>query len=293
MFHRPKTESSAPIEKPVQGSAEKSVKETKAIQSSVMTGLDSPESQAGSRRANNTIRKEGQATMATYSSSSDDSRNETAGTAASARNEIPAAPAFHRPGVPAAARAASPYAPVYGAPTGFTSHSSLANDPALANGRKLVVGEGINLSGEIEACDHLIVEGKVEAALKGARVLDIAETGVFYGTVEIDEATIAGRFEGDLTVNGRLTIRSTGSITGAIAYKELAVEAGATLDGKISPVRGGDLRKAQDPKSRTAVDPSLYKTRGKEDMGQPMRSSAFAQNGTELPFSEKETAAAE
>ncbi|HRC26334.1 MAG TPA: polymer-forming cytoskeletal protein, partial [Alphaproteobacteria bacterium] len=203
---------------------------------------------------------------------------------------------FHRPGVPAAARPASPYAPVYGAPTGFTPHTSLANDPALANGRKLVVGEGINLSGEIEACDHLIVEGKVEAALKGARVLDIAETGVFYGTVEIDEATIAGRFEGDLTVNGRLTIRATGSITGAIAYKELAVEAGATLDGKISPVRDrGEARKQQpqDPsRARNAIDPSIYKAR-KDDMTSSLRGPAFAQSGTELPFSEKETAAAE
>lgn len=104
------------------------------------------------------------------------------------------------------------------------------------DGRRLVVGEGISLSGEIEACDVLIVEGTIEAALKGARILEIAETGVFYGAVEIEEATVAGRFEGDLTVNGRLTIRSSGSITGSIAYKELAVEAGAVLDGKVTPL---------------------------------------------------------
>lgn len=295
MFHRPKTESSGPAGKTAQVPAEKSTRETlKAIQSPATIGAVSPPRQAEPDNTNRTIRKEGQATMATYSSNSDDSRNETTGSPASARNEVPAAPAFHRPGVPAAARPASPYAPVYGAPTGFTPHSSLANDPALANGRKLVVGEGINLSGEIEACDHLIVEGKVEAALKGARVLDIAETGVFYGTVEIDEATIAGRFEGDLTVNGRLTIRATGSITGAIAYKELAVEAGAVLDGKIGPARDrGDARKAQDAnKQRTAIDPSMYKAR-KDEMTSSMRSPAFAQNGSELPFSEKETAAAE
>ena len=92
------------------------------------------------------------------------------------------------------------------------------------------------MSGEIESCDLLVVEGTVEAALKGASVLEISESGMFYGTVEINEATIAGKFEGDLTVNGRLTVRATGSITGAIAYKELAVEAGATIDGKITPL---------------------------------------------------------
>lgn len=298
MFHRPKTESpTTPPAASASTLSDKSEKETpKTIHSPVISASGFSSGQVNPGSANTTIRKEGQSTMATYSSNSDDSRNDTAGAPAAARTDIPAAPAFHRPGVPAAARPASPYAPVYGGPTGFTPHTSLANDPALANGRKLVVGEGINLSGEIEACDHLIVEGKVEAALKGARVLDIAETGVFYGTVEIDEATIAGRFEGDLTVNGRLTIRATGSITGAIAYKELAVEAGATLDGKISPVRDRGEARKQTPdqaRARNTIDPSIYKAR-KDDMNSSLRAPAFAQSGTELPFSsEKETAAAE
>ncbi len=103
--------------------------------------------------------------------------------------------------------------------------------------RILTIGPGITMSGEIEACDELIVQGTVEAALKGARNLDIYETGTFYGTVEIEEAVVAGRFEGDLTVNGRLTIRQTGAITGAISYRELEVEAGAVLDGKVTPLK--------------------------------------------------------
>jgi len=67
-----------------------------------------------------------------------------------------------------------------------------------ASGRQLSIGQGITMSGEIEACDHLVVEGTVEAALKGASLLEITESGSFFGTVEIEEATIAGRFEGDI-----------------------------------------------------------------------------------------------
>lgn len=123
----------------------------------------------------------------------------------------------------------SGYAPSYGA----------TPDASVSTGRKLVIGEGITMSGEIEACDHLVVEGTVEATLKGASILDVAQAGMFFGAVEINEATIAGRFEGDITVNGRLTVRSTGTITGTLSYKELAVEAGATIDGKINPLREG------------------------------------------------------
>lgn len=117
--------------------------------------------------------------------------------------------------------------------------------------RRLVIGQGITMSGEIESCDHLIVEGTIEAALKGANVLHVAESGTFYGAVDIEEATIAGRFEGELTVNGRLTVRSSGSITGTIAYKELAIEAGAVIDGKLSPLKAGEA-KASAPKKPQA-----------------------------------------
>lgn len=102
--------------------------------------------------------------------------------------------------------------------------------------RRLIIGRGITMSGEIESCDTLVVEGTVEAALKGAKILDVSETGMFYGTVEIEEAVISGRFEGDIMVTGRLTITSTGSVTGSVAYGELAIEAGATIDGRISPL---------------------------------------------------------
>lgn len=118
--------------------------------------------------------------------------------------------------------------------------------------RRLVIGQGITMSGEIEACDYLLVEGTLEAALKGAKILDIAECGTFYGSVEIEEATVAGRFEGELTVNGRLTIKSGGSVTGSVAYKELSVEAGATLDGKISPLASVGAAKAEAPKKNMA-----------------------------------------
>jgi len=139
---------------------------------------------------------------------------------------------FTRPGIGQAT--GQPGRPAY------PGYPGAANSPAYAAGgdsdRKLMIGKGITLSGEIEECDHLIVEGTIEATLKGANVLDISENGAFHGTAEIEEANIAGRFEGDITVSGRLTVQSTGVIIGSISYKELAVEVGGTIDGSISPI---------------------------------------------------------
>ncbi len=99
--------------------------------------------------------------------------------------------------------------------------------------RKLIVGRDITLSGEIGACDHLIIEGTVDASVKDCHRLEVHEAGLFRGAVEIGEADIAGRFEGSINVQGRLMIRATGRISGKIQYGELSVEAGGTIDGEV------------------------------------------------------------
>lgn len=127
-----------------------------------------------------------------------------------------------------------------------------------SDGRKLTIGQGITMSGEIENCDQLLVEGTVEATLNGAKLLDIAESGIFYGSVDIEEAVIAGRFEGDLTVDGRVTVESTGTVIGTITYRELTVEAGANIEGKISSFASAGA------KTETATDFSKLKAASKK-----------------------------
>ncbi len=100
-------------------------------------------------------------------------------------------------------------------------------------GKKLIVGREICLSGEIKTCDQLVVEGKVEATLTDSRRLEIASTGFFKGTANIQEADISGRYQGDLTVIGCLKVRATGSIEGEVRYGELEVERGGQITGTI------------------------------------------------------------
>lgn len=144
-----------------------------------------------------------------------------------------------RPGVQYSSK---PATPSYKAATPSAPKTSLPSAPKStstdvdAGDRKLTIGRGITMSGEIDSCDHLHVEGTVEAALRGATELNIAESGVFYGTVEIENATIAGRFEGEIVVSGRLLVESTGVIAGSISYRELEVESGAVIDGRITPL---------------------------------------------------------
>jgi cytoskeletal protein CcmA (bactofilin family) len=110
-------------------------------------------------------------------------------------------------------------------------------------GSKLIVGPDIKLKGaEITDCDTLVVEGRVEAAMD-SRVIQIAQQGMFCGTVGIDVAEIHGRFEGELTARKQLVIHAGGKVTGKIRYGKLQIEEGGELSGDVSTLTSGEARK--------------------------------------------------
>src|SRR5512132_3498654 len=144
---------------------------------------------------------------------------------------------FRRPD-PAAARGLMPPAPTPQSPPPAPQPSlDTTKIAASAEDRKeakLVVGPDIKMKGvEVNDCDTLQVEGRIEATLD-ARALQIAEKGVFSGTVAVDNAEIHGRLEGELTVRKQLVVHATGRVSGKIRYARIKVEEGAELAGEIS-----------------------------------------------------------
>ncbi|MBV8535235.1 MAG: polymer-forming cytoskeletal protein [Alphaproteobacteria bacterium] len=138
----------------------------------------------------------------------------------------PAAPVIGRAGVTWSRERAPGAAPSSDAPT---------------ESKKLIVGREIVLSGQITSCDRLVVEGRVEASLTETRAIEIAETGHFKGSAEIESAEIAGRYEGTLTVRERLFIRSTGKVNGKVTYGQIEIEPGGEVAGEVhvGPRRSG------------------------------------------------------
>lgn len=106
------------------------------------------------------------------------------------------------------------------------------------NRKIMVVGPGINLNGEIKACDRLLIEGFVEGTLTESVMLSISQSGSFKGVAETEGAEVEGLFRGKMTVRGRLVIKATGRVTGEISYGQVEIERGGEISGTI--VRIGD-----------------------------------------------------
>jgi cytoskeletal protein CcmA (bactofilin family) len=162
------------------------------------------------------------------------------------RKEVPRNPA------PAAAVGAHPHAPpapLAAVPRPAPAAPGLAEAPHRAEegaGSRLIVGPNIKLKGvEIDDCDTLVVEGRVEATMV-SRAIQIAEQGSFKGTADIDVAEIRGSYEGELTARGRLVIHATGRVNGKVRYGRLLVQEGGEISGDIGTLG------AREPGARVA-----------------------------------------
>jgi cytoskeletal protein CcmA (bactofilin family) len=148
---------------------------------------------------------------------------------------------------PAAAPASAPAANAAPAPSPAPTERQDERKEA-----RLVVGPDIKMKGaEISDCDTLVVQGRMEATLD-SRVLEINEHGVFQGTIAVDQATIHGRFEGELTVRKQLTIEGTGKVSGKIRYAKISIKEGAELAGEVAVLDKGQTGVSVTPRRAAA-----------------------------------------
>jgi cytoskeletal protein CcmA (bactofilin family) len=127
--------------------------------------------------------------------------------------------------------AAPPRPPLGVAPVGMPARP--AGRPDTSERRTLVVGRGISLQGTVADAERLVVEGNVESQMIQAAELNIAQSGVFKGEVQVEEADIAGVFDGTITARGSLNIRATGRVSGTVRARRFSVEEGGQVSGRM------------------------------------------------------------
>ena len=66
-----------------------------------------------------------------------------------------------------------------------------------------------------------------------ARAIEVAENGAFAGEARVEAAEIGGRFDGVLTVRGRLVVRPRGRIDGTVRYGEIEIQPGGRIGGDV------------------------------------------------------------
>lgn len=123
--------------------------------------------------------------------------------------------------------AARPSTPTAGRPTGRAE---------AGEKRVLQLGKGISIQGSVTEAERIVIEGTMESQLLQCQELAISHSGVFKGEVQVEDADIAGVFDGTLTATGNLIIRATGRVLGVARSRRLSVEDGGQLSGRMEMI---------------------------------------------------------
>jgi cytoskeletal protein CcmA (bactofilin family) len=95
-----------------------------------------------------------------------------------------------------------------------------------------IISETSSLKGELKMPGDVIIMGSFTGSII-SRTLEIFKDGKAFGSIEAENVTIAGYFEGELACSGLLTIANTGTVKGRLAYGALSVELGGLLDAEV------------------------------------------------------------
>ena len=92
--------------------------------------------------------------------------------------------------------------------------------------------------GNIRGTGHFVVSGEVhgDGELKGG--LHLSATGSWYGFVQAQQAIVAGKITGGLSVKDKLEIGRCAVIRGKVSARTIAIAKGAIVDGEIEVTSG-------------------------------------------------------
>jgi cytoskeletal protein CcmA (bactofilin family) len=93
------------------------------------------------------------------------------------------------------------------------------------------------VEGTVNVNGKLIVAGSLKGTIAGNTVVTVEGSRV-EATAKVRNMTIGGTFEGEAIVYESLRILSTGTFSGNLSCKNITLDAGGKLDGRVRPFDG-------------------------------------------------------
>lgn len=116
-----------------------------------------------------------------------------------------------------------------------------------------VIGPSVKVEGDFIGEGDIVVEGTVVGNLKTNGNLRVGPQAEVTAEVSAANAFIAGKVTGDVSIAGVLEIAASASISGDVACSTVSIEAGATLNGKISMRSNGTAPRGKRTSLATAA----------------------------------------
>ncbi len=117
-----------------------------------------------------------------------------------------------------------------------------------------LVADNMAITGDVMFSSGLRVDGRINGNVIGEvgthGLLVLSEKGSINGSVRTWDAVINGTIAGDLEVGHFLELQANARVTGNITYRQMQLECGATVEGKL--VCAGEPATGEAPGSSTS-----------------------------------------
>jgi cytoskeletal protein CcmA (bactofilin family) len=104
-----------------------------------------------------------------------------------------------------------------------------------------IISETSSFKGKLKMPGNVIILGSFTGSII-SRTLEIFKDGKVFGSIEAENVTIAGYFEGEMACSGLLTIAKAGTVKGRVAYGALSVELGGLLEAEVFQLESTDTK---------------------------------------------------
>lgn len=106
--------------------------------------------------------------------------------------------------------------------------------PGTRRGTGSVIGPDIVITGNVAASADLQIDGRVDGDVLCGTLVQGADSRIT-GALKAESARLGGSVEGSVAVR-QLTIERSARITGDVDYESIAIETGASIDGRLKHV---------------------------------------------------------
>jgi cytoskeletal protein CcmA (bactofilin family) len=94
-----------------------------------------------------------------------------------------------------------------------------------------MIGKGTVIDGNVQVQNSVRVDGKVRGNVEATDTVVVGKEGEVEGQIQAKHVLMAGRVEGDVTVDGKVFLESSATVLGDIQASRLVVDEGALFDG--------------------------------------------------------------
>lgn len=98
---------------------------------------------------------------------------------------------------------------------------------------RTVLGPTLEIEGEIEGSEDLVIQGKVNGRIVSKKALTIDQSGDVNATVTTEALAVSGRLNGNVEASDKVEIRREGTMIGDIKAPRVVIADGAKFKGRV------------------------------------------------------------